>query len=346
MPYSGQAMKVHKLLKERGIKLKFFGKEKRALKKLKGKEIITNDSEFSINLLKKAGFNFYHVVDKASLETVETIKEEMKDIMAEEIVGIGGGKAIDVAKKVASDLNIKLISFPTAPSHDGLISKNCSLYNKTGKRVTIPAVYPSKLYIPLRLWEKSGNLRKSGICDLISNLVALQDISLAEQRGEKFNDLYKYLSLEATKRANFENEKHFAYALLFSGLAMEQTSRYCSGSDHIIERLLEENMNCSYLHGQLSGTGTLIAAMLYQKYADQLQNLRFDSKKLFDMVKSIMKQENILEFALKPLRDERFNHEWLKGLSQMRPDRYTVLNKIDSTTVHWEEITEELRRLA
>jgi len=339
-------MRIHKLLRQRRIKLKFAENEKKALRKLRGKEIITNDSAFTRNLLKEAGFNFFHIVDEATLNTVEVIKEEMRNISANEVVAVGGGKAIDVAKKVAADLNISLISFPTAPSHDGLISKNCSLYDNDGKRKTIPAVYPRKVIVPLNLWRNSGNLRKSGICDLVSNYVALQDLSLAEKRGEKFNCLYKYLSFQATKLINFEKEKHFAYALIFSGLAMEESSRYCSGSEHIIERLLEEKNQNAYLHGQLSGSGTLISAKIYSKFADKFPELRFDSKKLFNLVRDEMKRENIIDFALLPLKDEKFNPDWLKEASQMRPDRYTLWNVVNSQELNWEEIIEEIKSLS
>ncbi len=337
-------LKVHKLLRERGIKIRFFENEKKALKKIKGKEIITNDSEFTKNLLEEAGFYFFHIVDKASINTVETIKDEMKSIKTREIVAIGGGKAIDVGKKIAMDLGIDLISFPTAPSHDGLISRNCSLYEGK-KRKTIPAVYPRKLFIPLNLWRNSGNLRKAGICDLLSNYIALQDISLAEKRGEKFESLYKFLSFEATKLINAGKEKYLAYALIFSGLAMEKTSRYCSGSEHIVERLLEEKISNTYLHGQLAGTGTLISAKIYSEFAEKFSELRFDSKKLFNFVVTEMKRHNALDFAILPLKNEEFNPEWLKEVSDMRPERYTLWNEVNSHNIDWGKIIEEIKTL-
>ncbi|MCD6550613.1 iron-containing alcohol dehydrogenase [bacterium] len=340
----GLFFKVHTILKERGIKIRFFENEKKALKIIKGKEIITNDSEFTVNLLQEAGFHFFHVVDRASLQTVEIIKEEMQSLQTKEIVAIGGGKAIDVGKKIAADLGIDLISFPTAPSHDGLISRNCSLYIGN-KRKTIPAVYPKKLFIPLNLWRNSGNLRKAGICDLISNYVALQDISLAERKGEKFKSLYKFLSFEATKLINSSKEKHLAYALIFSGLAMEETSRYCSGSEHEVERLIESKLTNTYLHGQLAGTGTLIASRVYAEFKDRFSNLRFDPKKLFNFVVEEMKKNNVLDFALLPLKDERFKTEWLKELSAVRPERYTLWNRINSQEVNWDKIIEEIKSL-
>ena len=335
-------LRIRKLLKERGIKLCLFRDEKKALNKIRKKEIITNNSDFNISLLKEAGFLFFHIVNQADLETVEKIKSEMKDIGTKEIVGIGGGKAIDVAKKVAADLKIKLVSFPTAPSHDGLISKNCSLYVE-GKRETMSAVYPSTLIIPLNLWKNSGNLRKSGICDLLSNMIALQDISLAERKGEKFEDLYKYLSFQATKLIHVEKEKNLAYGLIISGLAMEKTSRYCSGSEHHFERLFAEKIPDIYLHGQLAGTGTLISAKIYSMFADNFKKLRFDSNKLFETVVSEMKKENLLEFAIEPLKNPDFNIDWLKGLSQIRQDRYSIWNEINSADLDWKAIVEEIK---
>ena len=335
-------LRIHKLLKERRIKLGLYRDEKKALKKIKKKEIITNNSDFNINLLKEAGFIFFHIVNQADLETVEKVKSEMKDIGTKEIVGIGGGKAIDVAKKVASDLKIKLVSFPTAPSHDGLISKNCSLYIE-GKRETMPSVYPSDLIIPLNLWKNSGNLRKSGICDLLSNIIALQDISLAERKGEKFEDLYKYLSFQATKLIHVEKEKNLAYGLIISGLAMEKTSRYCSGSEHHFERLFAQKIPEKYLHGQIAGTGTLVSAKIYSMFADNFKKLRFDSNKLFETIVSEMKKENLLEFAIEPLKDERFDPEWLKEISQTRQDRYSIWNEINSADLDWKSIIEEIK---
>jgi glycerol dehydrogenase-like iron-containing ADH family enzyme len=334
--------RIHKLLKERRIKLGWFKDEKKALKKIKEKEIITNNSDFNINLLKKAGFLFFHIIDRADLETVEKVKSEIRDIGTREIVGIGGGKAIDVAKKVAADLKIKLVSFPTAPSHDGLISKNCSL-SSGNKRETMEAVYPSDLIVPLNLWKNSGNLRKAGICDLLSNLIALQDISLAERRGEKFEELYKYLSFEAAKLIHGKKEKNLAYGLIMSSLAMEKTSRYCSGSEHNFERLFAEKIPDIYLHGQLAGTGTLVSAKIYSKFFGNFKKLRFNSKNLFEVVAGEMKKENLLEFAIEPLKNINFNPEWLKDLSQIRQDRYSVWNEINSGGLDWKSIIEEIK---
>ncbi|MCK4429350.1 MAG: iron-containing alcohol dehydrogenase [Candidatus Aenigmarchaeota archaeon] len=328
-------MGIKELLQERNIKLEYKEDKNADFSELRGKAIITNDDAFTKNLLLKAGFENFYTISEASIETAEQIK---KMINGKVVVGFGGGKAIDVAKKVALDLNLELISVPTAPSHDGLISKNCSLYNGK-RRETLPAKYPSKIIIPINLWKNSGNLKKAGICDLLSNLIALQDLSLGEKEGERFSEFYKKLSCEAAEKADYKNEKELAEALILSGIAMEETSRYCSGSEHEVERLLESRINNGkYLHGQLAGIGALISAKVYEIHSSELQNLRFDSKKLFEMLKEKMMKSGVYEFAIEPLKNEKFKHELLKEVSQIRPERFTLWNVVDSREVDWNKV--------
>jgi len=332
-------MKFRELLDERGIELKYVNDNN--FDELKRKAIITNKGSFTRKLLLNLGFEDFHPVSEASIEEAEQIKEMIKE---KDIVGFGGGKAIDVAKKIASDLNINLISVPTAPSHDGLISKNCSLY-KGSKRETIPAKYPRKVIIPLHLWKNSGNLKKAGICDLISNLIALQDLSLAEkERGEQFSEVYKKLSIESVKKVlNCGDEKELAESLILSGLAMEETSRYCSGSEHEVERLLENKINeGKYLHGQLAGTGILISAKVYSLYSDKLKDLRFGSENFFEYIRNLMKKKDVYNFALLPLLDEKFKPEILKEVSEVRPERFTLWNVIDSRNIDFERVINEI----
>jgi len=331
-------MKFEELLDERRIELKYVNDNN--FDELKGKAIITNKGSFTRNLLLNLGFEDFHPVSEASIEEAEQIKNLIKE---RDIVGFGGGKAIDVAKKIASDLNLNLISVPTAPSHDGLISKNCSLY-KGSKRETIPAKYPRKIIIPLNLWKNSGNLKKAGICDLISNLIALQDLSLAEKRGEQFSEFYKKLSFESVEKVlNCRDEKELAESLILSGLAMEETSRYCSGSEHEVERLLENKINeGKYLHGQLAGTGILISAKVYSLYSDKLKDLRFSSENFFEYIRNLMKKKDVYNFAILPLLDEKFKPEILKEVSEVRPERFTLWNVVDSKKIDFERVINEI----
>lgn len=335
-------MNIKTLLKERGIKLRFIENLNEEIKEeIRRGEIITNKSKFTESLVSSLGMKNFWRIETPSLKIVSFIEKKIKKKI---IVGIGGGRAIDVAKKVASDLNLPLISIPTAPSHDGLISKNASLYIKNYERVSFKATYPKKIFIPLKLWRKSGNLKKAGFCDILSNIIALQDISLAEKiKKEKFKIKYKILSEKAIKYNTISNLRFLAFALFYSGLAMEETSRYCSGSEHDVERLLEKKMKNKYLHGQLTGTGILISAKIYSTYWKILpKKLKFSSKDLFRRVSLKMKKKKVFKFALLPLREREFQFKWLKNLSKVRPQRFNLWNIIDSNKINWKKIISQI----
>ncbi|MBN2094419.1 MAG: iron-containing alcohol dehydrogenase [Candidatus Aenigmarchaeota archaeon] len=333
-------MELGDILAARRIELKYIEGPCYKSENLPPKLVITNDDEFTKNLLRSAGFDRFHLVSSASVEVADAISHSAGE---GEILGVGGGKAIDVAKRVAHILGRPLIAFPTAPSHDGLLSRNCSLVNGSGRK-SIPAKYPRKLVIPLHLWKNSGRLRMAGICDILSNIVALEDVSLAADRGVSFDPFYRDLSLSSIERvAGMKCDRDLAEALVMSGIAMENGSEYCSGSDHEVERLLEGHFGGKYLHGQLAGTGTLISAKVYSMNAGRLpRTLTFDPNGLYGKVLERMREKGVLDFAIMPLKDPSFKPNLLKGLSGVRPERYTLWNSISSEKVGWEKVVWEI----
>jgi glycerol dehydrogenase-like iron-containing ADH family enzyme len=337
-------MELKKLLEEREISLKVIEKPTYNAKNAPGKEIITNDDGFTKSLLASAGFENFHTVGIASLEAANSIAGK---ISGGEVLGVGGGKALDVAKRVASSKGQSLILFPTAPSHDGLFSKNCSLYDECrNSRISLPAKYPRKVIIPLHLWGASKSLRKAGMCDILSNLVALEDLSLAEMAGFPSNPYYREMSLRAVNRlSEMESDRDFAEALIYSGFSMEESSKYASGSEHEAERLLERFYGGKYLHGQLSGAGILISAKIYSLYAKSLpEGLKFDPNTLFEDIAKRMEGRGILEYALMPLKDPNFKPNILKEAKYVRPERYTLWNAVDSGEIDFRRVLGEILR--
>lgn len=53
---------------------------------------------------------------------------------AEAIIGIGGGKILDIAKYTAFLVNLPFVSVPAKPSNDGFASSGCSLNVDRGKK--------------------------------------------------------------------------------------------------------------------------------------------------------------------------------------------------------------------
>ncbi len=60
-------------------------------------------------------------------QSVEDIEKELKNEKIEIIVGIGGGRCIDIGKMTANNLKKPFISIPTSASHDGISSPFVSL---------------------------------------------------------------------------------------------------------------------------------------------------------------------------------------------------------------------------
>ncbi len=313
--------------------------------------LIITDPGFSgtylqnLNKYKKA-----HIwtIEEESMEEVEKIITAFP--LASKIMGFGGGRALDVAKMTAFRLEKPLISVPTAPSHDGLIAKNCAL-KVLGKKKSFSTGYPVQIIVPEHLWASSGDLKRAGALDIASNVVALQDVSLSMKQTEFKPDIEHmvYSLLSVRKILEEQTMDSLAEALIMSGLAMDKHSNYCSGSEHEVEKAISayglgNRGPGTYLHGQLAGTGALIAAKIYEMYADSIPNgLFFDKKTLYSEIRRLFQKYDVLHLALKPLIEKRdIIEKILENLSAVRPERYTVWNIVDSKEVNWKQVLDEI----
>jgi len=111
------------------------------------------------------------------------------------IVGLGGGKVLDVSKYAAFINKKEFISIPTAIAHDGIASPIAVLKCKNSVK-SLGCRVPSGIVIDLKIISHAPiNLIKAGIGDTLSNLIALKDWKLANKRGkEKINDFALLLS--------------------------------------------------------------------------------------------------------------------------------------------------------
>ncbi|HEY5736810.1 MAG TPA: iron-containing alcohol dehydrogenase, partial [Nitrososphaeraceae archaeon] len=92
-------------------------------------ETVRNKIEKNIKKsLEKYHIKNYWVIRKdASFETVSKIKIELEELEPDLILGIGGGKSVDVGKMIAYSIKKPFISIPTSASHDGISSPFVSL---------------------------------------------------------------------------------------------------------------------------------------------------------------------------------------------------------------------------
>ncbi|PSO03677.1 hypothetical protein B9Q10_00115, partial [Candidatus Marsarchaeota G2 archaeon ECH_B_SAG-E12] len=82
-----------------------------------------------------AGFKpFIEIVNSPSLAEVERIYHSFmnRNLSPSAVIGVGGGKVLDVGKVIAYRINTNFISVPTSASHDGIASPQASLKGLSG----------------------------------------------------------------------------------------------------------------------------------------------------------------------------------------------------------------------
>ena len=187
------------------------------------------------------------------------------------IVGLGGGKALDIAKYVAFLGRIPYFAVPTSLSNDGFCSPQSSLTIR-GRRRSLPAAVPYGVVIDTLVCRHAPSLLTlSGVGDLVSKFTAVRDWKLAfHATGEVVNDFAALIS-DGSIHA-FLNHPQFdldglrllATSLLLNGVAMEicGSSRPASGSEHLISHALDAISARPRMHGLQVGVATYLCSLL------------------------------------------------------------------------------------
>jgi glycerol-1-phosphate dehydrogenase [NAD(P)+] len=266
------------------------------------------------------------IMGEATEENVEKVKEESKKMGAKVIIGAGGGSKIDIAKKSAFDLNVYFISVPTSASHDGVASPRASI--KKGEiSVSMEAAMPVAIVADTEIMVKSPfRLLASGAADVLSNLTALKDWSLAHRlKGEKISSSGYMIAEFAAKeiinnaaqiKPNIEESVWVVMKqIAFSGIAMSVSgsSRPASGAEHMFAHAVDTLKKGNGLHGELCGIGTIISMYLHggdwNLVKDTLQKIGAPTK--LDQVG--LSEDDAVQA--------------LMMAHKVRPERYTILGE-------------------
>ena len=213
---------------------------------------------------------------------------------ARAIIGLGGGKALDVAKYVAFLGRLPYYATPTSLSNDGFSSPQSSL-TMAGKRRSLAAAIPFGVVIDLAVCKDAPRpLWLSGVGDLVSKLTAIFDWKLAfHRRGELVNDfaallsdatVYQYL---AQPSFDLDGARLLGTALLLNGIAMEicGSSRPASGSEHLISHALDAISSRPRLHGLQVGVATYLISRLQHNQSERIDHL-FDQTGFWGQIQS------------------------------------------------------------
>lgn len=263
-----------------------------------------------------------------SLEAANCLQMEMRSRNYDALVGIGGGRTLDVAKYAATRLALPMVAVATNLAHDGIASPVSSLHHEGGKR-SFGVGLPMAVVVDIDYVRSSPpRMVRSGIGDVVSNLSAIEDWRLAaRERGEIVDGLAETLSRTSGEamlhRTDGIDSNRFltalAEALVLSGMAMAAagSSRPCSGSDHEILHAIDHLFPGAGNHGELAGVGALFASFLR---GDDVTRAQMDA--------CLRRHELPRLPGDLGLSIDQFT-EAVVMAPRTRPDRYTILEHLD-----------------
>ncbi len=218
----------------------------------------------------------HHIIEEASLRETEVVGALVRDRGVTAVLGVGGGRPIDVAKYASFQQGVPFLSVPTAASHDGLVSANASLLGPDGK-TSLAAHVPLGVIMDTEVIAGSPHrLLASGCADIISNATAVKDWMLASRLRNESVSSYGATLSEMTARMIIEGASDIkpgleesawtvCKALVSSGVAMSiaGSSRPASGSEHLFSHALDRLARQPALHGEQVGIGTIMMMYLH-----------------------------------------------------------------------------------
>jgi len=266
-------------------------------------------------------------VEDATLETVGKVTEEAEKLDADVILGVGGGRNIDVAKLSAHKTNRFFISVPTVASHDGIASSLASVKGM-GRPYTVKAASPIAVIMDSKIIAESPyRFTAAGCGDIISKATEVRDWRLAhDENGDYYGGYAGSLSLMSSehvmkqaaliKQKTQEGIRTVLEALVSCGVSMSiaGSSRPTSGSAHLFSHALDKIADKPALHGEQCGVGVIMMAKLH----------RINWKAIKKSLQIIGSPTTAAELGIEPEVIVRA----LTIAQGVRPERYTILSKI------------------
>ena len=201
---------------------------------------------------------------------------------AEAVIGVGGGKALDVAKYMAFLLRLPYLSVPTSLSNDGFCSPQSSLTVENRRRA-LPSAMPFGVVLDTAVsLDAPESLWHSGVGDLVSKFTAITDWKMAfHATGAQFDDFAALLSdasvyqFMARPNRDIEGMRLLGTALLLNGVSMSicGSSRPASGSEHLISHALDTIGKRPRLHGLQVGVATYLMSLLQGQNSERIAAL-------------------------------------------------------------------------
>lgn len=266
------------------------------------------------------------VAEEATTEQVEQIEREIHRFNPDIVIGVGGGKDIDITKLSSMHASKQFLSVPTAASHDGIASPLVSMKG-LDRPYSYVAQAPMAIVADTSIISKSPyRLIASGCGDIVAKYTAVRDWKLAHRiKNEYYGDYAAELAIMSSRLVmkNASSIRMLAdsgvrtlvEALISCGVAMSiaGTSRPCSGAEHLFSHYLTMIAPKPALHGEQCGVGTILCAYLHGANWQLIK----------DVLHRIGAPTNADELGI----SKEYLLEALTKAHSIRPERYTILGE-------------------
>jgi len=265
-------------------------------------------------------------VQSSTTEDVAKVEERVQEMNPDVVVGLGGGKDIDVAKLGSMKAGRSFLSVPTTASHDGIASPLVSMKG-LDRPYSYVAHSPMAIVADTSIIDKSPyRLIASGCGDVVAKYTAVRDWKLAHRiKNEYYGDAAAELALMSSRvvmknattiRAMSEaGVRTLVEALISCGAAMSiaGTSRPCSGAEHLFSHSLTMIAPKPALHGEQCGVGTIMCSYLHGANWQMIK----------DFLQKIGAPTTAKELGIEP----EYILKALTMAHSIRPERYTILGE-------------------
>ena len=268
----------------------------------------------------------WHLAETNDKRSIQQIEQNVGKSKSELIVGVGGGRSVDIAKIIGFNLDLPFVSIPTSASHDGIASPFVSI--KGNKPHSLVATAPLGVFVDVDIIKKAPKkLLASGCGDLIAKITAVRDWQLGRDKtGEYYGRYSADLALMSAKilmehSSRFSKKgldvREVVEALISAGVAscIAGSSRPCSGAEHLFSHAVDKLEPGIGLHGEKCGIGAIMIAKLQGQ----------DWKKIVKTLKSVGAPTTAKEIGLK----SEVLAKALTIAQSLRPERYTILKEVN-----------------
>ena len=279
-----------------------------------------------------------HFVEGLEYEDLERIVEGLP--ICNSVIGIGGGRALDVAKFIAWRKRLPLFQVPTAMTVNAAFGHR-SAVRFGGVVRYIGWAVPEAVYVDYGVIQSAPPLlNRSGVCDVFCYHTAHYDWRLAHERGmcepqwpydqhlvdEAAEVLQRVMGkLEEIRDVTDEGIRTLMEGHRWGGAAFHNAGwnpRHIEGAEHFLFYNLEYRTGKPFIHGQPVSLGIYIISALQNNRAEEMLDT--------------------IEYVGVPIRPEDMGLTWDEVAEALRTLReYVELAGLWYTVVNDRPITEE-----